>query len=132
MKQTFKRFYGTVAAIAIVSGITGAFAYSFASSAIRTTESEIAEIATVDMPEVSPALMTLSSESAVPNQPVDLTAAAEKACNAVVYIKVVTNGKTQTIEYRDPFEDFFSDFFGRVLEAAFSSQMTDISSQTTM
>ena len=43
MKQTFKRAYGTVAAIAIVSGITGAFAYSFASSAIKSTESEIAE-----------------------------------------------------------------------------------------
>jgi S1-C subfamily serine protease len=57
--------------------------------------------------------MTLSQEQSIPNQPVDLTSAAEKACNAVVYIKVVTNGKTQTIEYRDPFEDFFGDFFGR-------------------
>lgn len=52
-------------------------------------------------------------QNAIPLQPVDLTDAAEKACNAVVYIKVVMNGKTQTIEYSDPFQDFFGDFFGR-------------------
>ena len=113
MKQSFKRLYGTVAAIAIVSGITGAFAYTFASSAIKSTESEIAEINTDKPAQATPALMTLSSENTIPGQPVDLTSAAEKACNAVVYIKVVTNGKTQTIEYRDPFEEFFGDFFGR-------------------
>lgn len=50
---------------------------------------------------------------AVPQSPVDLTCAAEKAVNSVVYIKVTTNGKTQTIQYSDPFEDFFGDFFGR-------------------
>jgi len=51
--------------------------------------------------------------TAVPQNPVDLTYAAEKAVNSVVYIKVTTNGKTQTIQYNDPFEDFFGDFFGR-------------------
>lgn len=50
---------------------------------------------------------------AVAQNPVDLTYAAEKAVNSVVYIKVVTNSKTQMIEYNDPFEDFFGDFFGR-------------------
>lgn len=43
---------------------------------------------------------------------VDLTGAAEKAVNSVVYIKVTVNSKTQTVEYFDPFEDFFSDPFG--------------------
>ncbi len=43
---------------------------------------------------------------------VDLTYAAEKAVNSVVYIKVTTNGKTEYINYYDPFEDFFNDFFG--------------------
>lgn len=109
MKQTFKRFYGTLAAIAVVSGITGAFAYSLASSAINTKGSDNASSTEV----AEPSLMTLSNVSQMPNQPIDLTGAAEKACNAVVYIKVVTNGKTQTIEYRDPFEEFFGDFFGR-------------------
>jgi len=45
-------------------------------------------------------------------QPVDLTYAAEKALPSVVYIKSVTNSKTQTVEYTDPFEEFFSDPFG--------------------
>ncbi len=43
---------------------------------------------------------------------VDLTAAAESSVNSVVYIKVVTGGKTQTVTTTDPFEDFFGDFFG--------------------
>ena len=47
-----------------------------------------------------------------PAQPVDLTYAAEKSLPAVVYIKSVTNSKVQTVEYSDPFEDFFSDPFG--------------------
>lgn len=51
--------------------------------------------------------------AAVPANPVDLTSAAENAVNSVVYIKVTTNSRTQTIEYSDPFEDFFGDFFGR-------------------
>jgi Do/DeqQ family serine protease len=45
-------------------------------------------------------------------QPVDLTYAAEKSLPSVVYIKSVINSKTQTVEYSDPFEDFFSDPFG--------------------
>ncbi|MBO7294770.1 MAG: trypsin-like peptidase domain-containing protein, partial [Bacteroidaceae bacterium] len=44
---------------------------------------------------------------------VDLTYAAEKAVNSVVYIKVTTNAKVQTVPYHDPFEDFFSEFFGQ-------------------
>ena len=49
------------------------------------------------------------------NQPPtpDLTYAAEKAVNSVVYIKVTQAGKTRTYQYVDPFEDFFGDFFGR-------------------
>ncbi|MBQ0020165.1 MAG: Do family serine endopeptidase [Bacteroidales bacterium] len=43
---------------------------------------------------------------------VDLTAAAESSVNSVVYIKVTTAGKTQTVTTYDPFEDFFGDFFG--------------------
>ena len=50
--------------------------------------------------------------AAAPGQPVDLTYAAEKSLPAVVYIKSVTNSKVQTVEYSDPFEDFFSDPFG--------------------
>lgn len=49
---------------------------------------------------------------AVPDGRVDLTDAAEKTVNAVVYIKVTSGGKTQTVQTYDPFQDFFGDFFG--------------------
>ena len=53
-----------------------------------------------------------ASASAPAGQPVDLTYAAEKSLPSVVYIKSVVNAKTQTVEYSDPFDDFFSDPFG--------------------
>lgn len=46
-------------------------------------------------------------------QPIDLTNAAENSVNSVVYIKVTTNSQVQVVQYSNPFEDFFSDFFGR-------------------
>ena len=45
-------------------------------------------------------------------QPVDLTYAAEKSLPSVVYIKNTQNSKVQTVEYSDPFDDFFNDPFG--------------------
>ncbi|MBP3850331.1 MAG: trypsin-like peptidase domain-containing protein [Prevotella sp.] len=53
-----------------------------------------------------------AAASAPAGQPVDLTYAAEKSLPSVVYIKSVVNAKTQTVEYSDPFDDFFSDPFG--------------------
>jgi len=53
-----------------------------------------------------------AAAQAAPGQPVDLTYAAEKSLPSVVYIKAVTNSKVQTVEYSDPFDDFFSDPFG--------------------
>ena len=55
----------------------------------------------------APAMVTMPA-----GQPVDLTYAAEKALPSVVYIKNTQNSKVQTVEYSDPFEDFFSDPFG--------------------
>ena len=56
---------------------------------------------------------SLTAVAAAPaGQPVDLTYAAEKALPSVVYIKNTQNSKVQTVEYSDPFEDFFSDPFG--------------------
>lgn len=57
-------------------------------------------------------LTTPVMADAVPGQPVDLTYAAEKTVNSVVYIKVTTNSRERMVEYYDPFEDFFGDFFG--------------------
>jgi len=61
--------------------------------------------ATPDQQEVTVAAVT-------PGQPVDLTYAAEKSLPTVVYIKNTQNSKVQTVDYNDPFEDFFSDPFG--------------------
>jgi Do/DeqQ family serine protease len=111
MKQSLKKIYGTVVAVAIASGVTGAFAYSAASRSIGDKDNgvEVPNNGEVNFEQA------LSAKPATRGtmQYIDLTDAAEKACNAVVYIKVVTNSKTQTIEYNDPFEDFFGDFFGR-------------------
>lgn len=72
------------------------------------------QIFTVMALVASMSLATAKAAPALPSsQPIDLTIAAEKAVNSVVYIKVTTNGKTQTVQYFDPFEDFFGDFFGR-------------------
>ena len=56
--------------------------------------------------------MISSMHAAPAGQPVDLTYAAEKALPSVVYITNTQNSKVQTVEYSDPFEDFFSDPFG--------------------
>ncbi len=108
MKQSVKRFYGLLTAVAIVSGIAGAGAFSLASKAVEGN----AQTSSLKNDRQDDFLIQASNPMSA-TQPVDLTEAAEKACNAVVYIKVVIGGKTQTIEYRDPFEDFFGDFFGR-------------------
>ena len=56
---------------------------------------------------------TAWAQQTAPAQHIDLTVAAEKAVNSVVYIKVTINSRTQTIQYSSPFDDIFSDFFGR-------------------
>ena len=64
---------------------------------------------------LTPATFTATAASVPVAGNVDLTVAAERAVNSVVYIKAVTNSRMQTVPYRDPFEDFFGfgDFFGR-------------------
>lgn len=105
-----KRFYGLVIAVAFVSAMTGAFAFSVANGSMKPADEASEVVRTEEYADAN--LMTLSETKSMPMQPVDLTVAAEKGCNAVVYIKVTMGGKTRTIEYRDPFEDFFGDFFG--------------------
>ena len=58
--------------------------------------------------------MPAETMAAVPSNPVDLTVAAENAVNSVVYIKVTTNSRMQSVQsYSSPWDDFFGDFFGR-------------------
>jgi len=114
MNQTTKRVYGTLATVAFVSGLTGAFAFNAINHFTKEKSSFLTDTELVTTPDhVDNEVMSVSNVKATPSQPVDLTDAAEKGCAAVVYIKVTMGGKTQTIEYRDPFEDFFGDFFGR-------------------
>ena len=109
MKQAFKRFYGVLIAVAIVSGLTGAFAISWVDKLLMNENKEL----TSSKIKFTDTIYKGSVHKDSPVQPVDLTEAAEKACPAVVYVKVTIGGKTQTVDYYDPFEDFFGDFFGR-------------------
>src|SRR5574344_1522436 len=113
MKQTTKRFYGTLIGVALLSGMTGAFAYSLSEHSAKAILPHFSTLQKVEKPAETSSMMNLSTASMPAAQPVDLTEAAEKACNAVVYIKVVQKGRRQTIEYSNPFEDFFGDFFGQ-------------------
>lgn len=92
-----KKLYGTLAICALLSS-------SMTAVAVKAVDSrhihELADVSSV----------THSAPSA--GQPIDLTYAAEKATNSVVYIKVTINSKQQEVEYFDPFSDFFGDFFG--------------------
>ena len=63
-------------------------------------------------PSTANAASSDTNNTVVSTGMVDLTKAAESSVNAVVYIKVTMNGKTQTVNVRDPFSDFFGDFFG--------------------
>ncbi|MCD8285063.1 MAG: Do family serine endopeptidase [Prevotellaceae bacterium] len=57
-------------------------------------------------------LLALGTSGCPAAELVDLTYAAEKSVNSVVYIQVTINGKTQRVQTQDPFSDFFGDFFG--------------------
>ncbi len=96
MKQTTKTWLGVAALILGSSAVT--------SAVIKKSE-----------PAAEEPLLTMAAptQAAAPaGGYVDLTAAAEASVNAVVYIKVTLNGKTQRVQVRDPFQDFFGEFFG--------------------
>lgn len=96
MKQTTK-WLGLAALI---------FASSAVTATVIRTQTPPADIA--EAPKAMPA-----PSVAAPSALVDLTAAAESSVNAVVYIKVTQNGKTQRVQVRDPFAEFFGEFFGQ-------------------
>ena len=100
MKQTTKNWFGAVALILGSSAVTGAVVRSITpSSGAQQSESS--------MP-----FAQAPAQVAAPTGLVDLTGAAEKAVESVVYIKVTQTGKTQRVQVQDPFSDFFGDFFG--------------------
>lgn len=116
MKQTMKRIYGTLALVALVSGATGAVTFSFLHNRFSNLDNDpVVNGKVSDSQSNDDGFMTLASKDDTPktHSYIDLTEAAEKGCNAVVYIKVTQNGSTRIQEYYDPFDDMFSQFFGR-------------------
>jgi len=116
MKQTMKRIYGTLALVALVSGVTGAVTFSFLHNRFANVDNDpIVNSQLSNSKSNDDGFMTLASKDDTPRTQayIDLTEAAEKGCAAVVYIKVTQNGTTRIQEYYDPFDDMFSQFFGR-------------------
>ena len=60
-----------------------------------------------------PTPISSPAQSGSVSQPIDLTVAADKALNSVVYIKVSASAPKENVQYFNPFEDFFGDFFGQ-------------------
>ena len=100
MTQKQKTWLGATALVLSSSLMTGA---------IMTNKISVASSA-----QAAPQLpmVTASPSVAAPAGLVDLTTAAERSVNSVVYIKVTKNAVRQRVTVRDPFEDFFGDFFG--------------------
>ena len=97
--QKTKMWLGAAALVLSSSLMTGAIMTNRISMATTAVAADTP--ATVVAPAV-----------AAPGGLVDLTTAAERSVNSVVYIKVTQNARRQTVTVRDPFEDFFGDFFG--------------------
>lgn len=105
MKQTAKNILG-VAAIALLSAGVAAF------TACNMQPKSEADVSFNEMfPQASGA--RLAAFDSMPAQPVDLTQAAESSVHAVVHIRSTQASKVQEVEVRDPFSDFFGDFFGQ-------------------
>ena len=105
MNQTTKNWLGAAALVLSSSLITGA--------AMRPHMNPNEAQQTAEAPfGAQPAAMTMPNAAPAPGALVDLTTAAERSVNSVVYIKVTQNAKRQMVTVRDPFEDFFGDFFG--------------------
>ncbi len=100
MTQKQKTWLGAAALVLSSSLMTGA---------IMTNKISVASTANA-APQLP--MVTATASAAAPAGLVDLTAAAERSVNSVVYIKVTKNAVRQRVTVRDPFEDFFGDFFG--------------------
>lgn len=103
MKQTTKNILGVAAIVVLSSGIAGVTTYKMLQKERPAVFSEMF----VQNPNVHTA-----AYSAANAQPVDLTQAAENSVHAVVHIRSTQASKIQEVEVRDPFSEFFGDFFG--------------------
>ena len=107
MKQTTKNILGVAAIVLLSSGVAGLTAYKM----LQKNMPADSTAAFSDMFQQNPNVR-LASYNAVDAQPVDLTQAAENSVHAVVHIRSTQASKVQEVEVRDPFSDFFGEFFG--------------------
>lgn len=104
MKQTTKTILGVAAIVLLSAGVAGITTYNMLQDKVQTTYND-------DLFVQNPGVRT-AAYAAMDVQPVDLTQAAESSIHAVVHIRSTQTSKTQEVEVRDPFYDFFGDFFG--------------------
>ena len=107
MKQTTKIVLGAMAIVALSAGVAGFTSYKM-SRGVQIEKEVSFEESFGQMPNAS-----YASFHATTAQPVDLTKAAESSVNAVVHIRATQTSKMQEVEVRDPFSDFFGEFFGQ-------------------
>ncbi len=107
MKQTTKNILGVAAIVLLSSGVAGLTTYKMLHKETLVASGNAFD----DMFQQNPNVR-LAAYNAVDAQPVDLTQAAESSIHAVVHIRSTQTSKVQEVEVRDPFSDFFSEFFG--------------------
>ncbi len=107
MKQTTKNILGVAAIVLLSSGVAGLTTYKM----LQKNMPADSTAAFSDMFRQNPNVRT-AAYSAVDAQPVDFTEAAENSVHAVVHIRSTQASKVQEVEVRDPFSEFFGDFFG--------------------
>lgn len=105
MKQTTKNILGVTLVVLLSSGVASVATYTMSRKETPKSFSEVFET------DINPNVR-LASYNAVNAQPVDLTYAAESSVHAVVHIRSTQTSKVQEVEVRDPFSEFFGDFFG--------------------
>lgn len=106
MKRTAKMVMGVTAGVLLSSAIGGFTAYKL------MAKQQMENATFSELFQQNPNNVRLAGLSAINAQPVDLTQAAESSVHAVVHIRATESSKVQEVEVRDPFYDFFGDFFG--------------------
>lgn len=107
MRQTTKNMLGATAIVLLSSGVAGLTTYKL----MQNSRVENGTQAFTEIFQPNPNVQ-LAALSAANMQPVDLTQAAESSIHGVVHIRSTQSSKVQEVEVRDPFYDFFGDFFG--------------------
>lgn len=107
MKQTTKNIFGIAAIVLLSSGVAGLTTYKMLQGNMPADSTAAFD----DMFRQNPNVHT-ASYNAADAQPIDLTQAAESSVHAVVHIRSTQTSKVQEVEVRDPFSDFFGEFFG--------------------